>query len=85
MDSDTINDLKQFIAATVSQQTADIKQDIKRLDTKIDALDKKLSKKIDERTEEILTAVGDSTETRFEVTEHEISKINVRLTKLEAV
>jgi hypothetical protein len=87
MDETTLSDLKQFIAATVSQQTADIKQDIKRLDekidTKIDALDSKLSNKIDERTEEILAAVGESTETRFELIEQDISQIKVRLTKLE--
>lgn len=72
MDETTLSDLKQFIATTVSQQTADIKQDIKLLD-----------KKIDERTEEILAAVGDSTETRFEVIEQDISQIKVRVSKLE--
>lgn len=80
MDSDTINDLKQFIAATISQQTSDLRQDIDRIDKKVEGLDRK----IDDRTDEILTTIGESTETRFEVIEEDQKQMNIRLTKLEA-
>ncbi|MBA2279040.1 hypothetical protein H0V99_01180 [Candidatus Saccharibacteria bacterium] len=51
MNDDQLNDLKQFIAVTVSQATADmatksdiqlLKSDIKKLDVKIDDLDLKV-------------------------------------------
>ena len=35
MNEDTINDLKQFITTTVSQQTSDIRDDIEKLDNKL--------------------------------------------------
>ena len=77
MNDDTIQDLKQFIAATVSQatslQTSELKDEISRLD-----------KKIDDKTEEILSAVGDSTNDRFDIVEEDISKLDTRVTKLES-
>jgi len=48
MNSDTIDDLKQFISATVVQETSSVRRDIKRLDAKIDHIDMKLSTKIDD-------------------------------------
>lgn len=43
MTEDIINDLKQFIAATVHQQTSDIKDDIAKIDSKVTNLDSKVS------------------------------------------
>lgn len=77
MDDTTLQDLKQFIAATVSQEIAEVRQDI-------DKLDKKLSQRIDDRTEEILAAVGESTETRFGVIEEDVKDLQTRVTNLEA-
>lgn len=77
MDDTTLQDLKQFIAATVSQEIAEVRQDI-------DKLDRKLSQRIDDRTEEILAAVGESTETRFGVVEEDVKDLQTRVTKLEA-
>jgi methyl-accepting chemotaxis protein len=49
MDGNTIiSELKQFISATVTQQTIDLRQEIKRLDKKIDDKIGQLDKKIDE-------------------------------------
>ncbi len=52
MNEDLIHDLKQFIEATVSQNTADLatKEDLKLLATKVDMnrLEQKLEKKIDD-------------------------------------
>jgi len=44
MDEDIMNELKQFIAATVSQATADLatKDDLQKLSTKIDDLELKV-------------------------------------------
>lgn len=62
MNEDIINDLKQFIAGQIHQQSSDIRgdisnirgdigdirSDIKRLDEKIDAVDVRLSEKIED-------------------------------------
>lgn len=77
MNEDTIQDLKQFITATISQVTA---QQTSELKDEISSLDKK----IDDRTEEILSAVGDSTNDRFDIVEEDISKLDTRVSKLES-
>jgi polyhydroxyalkanoate synthesis regulator phasin len=77
MNDDTIQDLKQFITATISQVTA---QQTSELKDEISSLDKK----IDDRTEEILSAVGDSTNDRFDIVEEDISKLDTRVSKLES-
>lgn len=51
MNDEAIQDLKQFIAVTVSQQTNDIREDINKLD-------KKLSDKIDNLSESVAQATG---------------------------
>jgi uncharacterized coiled-coil DUF342 family protein len=76
MDEDSINDLKQFIATTVRHETAEIKEQIVKLDKKIDT-------KIDEAKEEILSAVSDVTSPRFDSVEEDLKDHEVRLTKLE--
>ena len=50
----------------------EIKSDIVRLD-----------KKIDDRIDEVLIAVGDTTESRFEVIEQDVSDLQTRVTTLE--
>jgi hypothetical protein len=42
MDEDTLHDLKQFIAATISQSTAELSKVIQNMKAKIDDLDLKL-------------------------------------------
>ena len=77
MNDDTIQDLKQFIAATVSQatslQTSELKDEILRLD-----------KKIDDKTEEILSTIGDSTNDRFDIVEEDVKHLDTRVAKLES-
>ena len=43
-----------------------------------------LDKKIDDKTEEILSAIGDSTNDRFDTVEEDVSKLDTRVTKLES-
>jgi len=69
MNEDVINDLKQFIAVTVSQQTLDLREDIEglhddinKLDQKIGSLDLKLSTKIDNLADFVSEAMSASNE-----------------------
>ncbi len=55
MNEDTINDLKQFITTTVSQQTSDIRDDIEKLDNK-------LSGKIDDLSASVAEAMDNTNE-----------------------
>lgn len=72
MNDDVINDLKQFIAATVSQQltqqTEYIRSDMKRLENKID---------------DISTSVGEALDTANEVVDEQIKDHEARIIKLE--
>lgn len=63
MDDDTLTDLKQFISATVHQETAELGSRLtNKIDSKIDQLDKKLSGKIDTLSQSIAEAMDASTE-----------------------
>lgn len=71
MNDDTINDLKQFIAATVSQQVSDVRADIQRLDDK-------LTGKIDDMSAsvaEALEATNESYAKQFDDHEQRISRL----------
>ncbi len=72
MDEDVVNDLKQFIAATVTQQTSDIKADIADLD-------RKLSTKIDNLSQ----AVGEAIEQTNEATDTQLKDHEQRIGRLE--
>ncbi len=76
MKDDTIQDLKQFIAATVSQQTGDLKGD---LEEKIDKLDTKLSQKIDN----LSVSIGETLEASSEPIESQLKNHEKRISKLE--
>lgn len=83
MNEEVVEDLKQFISSTVSQQTAEIHSDIERLDKKIDGLDLKLSKKIDDLSDSVAEAIqisNDSTDEQLENHEQRIIKLEQRTT-----
>lgn len=81
MNDDAIQDLKQFIAATVTQQTSDLasKDDIAKLKEDIVDLDNKLSAKIDD----LSNSVAEALESSNEVVEEQLIYHNLRVTKLE--
>jgi hypothetical protein len=83
MDQDTIDDLKQFIAATIRQQTVDMttKDDLKTLATKDDLvrLDQKLTAKIDD----LQTSVSEALDTSNEAVDNQLKDHETRLTALE--
>ncbi len=83
MNEDTISDFKQFMTATISQQTADIREDLikldKKIDEKIENLDKKLSEKIDNLSVYVAEAIDNSNS----AVEDRLNNHEVRITKLE--
>ena len=74
MNDDTIADLKQFITATISQQTFGLatKEDITNLD-------KNLSSKIDD----LSNSVAEALESSNGATEEQLRDHDLRITKLE--
>lgn len=76
MNEDVIADLKQFIAATVTQQTTDLRLE---LSGKIDSTDKKLSKKIDD----LSAAVAEAIDKANEVTGVRLKNHEQRIVRLE--
>lgn len=66
MDDTTIHDLKQFIAATVRQETFEIRQEISQLDStlskRIDDLGQQLNGKIDDLSGAVAEAISSNTE-----------------------
>lgn len=86
MDEDTIADLKQFIAVTVSQQTSELREDFKKLDDRLSDRIDKLSDKIDNvdtKLDTIVDAVGERFEESTAKTTTQLDNHKVRITKLE--
>ena len=89
MDSDTLQDLKQFITATVSQQlaqqTEELNERFDEHDKKFETIDKRfemMDKRLDdheEKLDEILNAVGAS----FQDSDRTLHEHDVRITRLE--
>ena len=76
MDSDTLNDLKQFIEATVSQHTAMLRKDTEEI---VKNAINELREELDENQNEVLNAIGGSLQSQDEqLGEHER-----RITRLE--
>jgi phage shock protein A len=86
MDEDQLNDLKQFIAATVSQATADMatKQDIANMATKDDLarLESKLENKIEDLRLEMNDGFAGVSDAIEQINE-QCADMDQRLTKLE--
>lgn len=76
MDEDIINDLKQFITTTVSQQTSSMGEEIRAEITKLDI---KLSSKIDELSDSVADALHSSNE----ITDDQLKDHEQRIAKLE--
>ncbi|MDZ7786051.1 MAG: hypothetical protein U5L95_02930 [Candidatus Saccharibacteria bacterium] len=88
MNDDTIQDLKQFIATTVSQQTSDLatKEDITNLEKDISSLEKnisKLDKKLSTKIDDLAASVGEALDTSNEAIDNQLEDHNKRISKLE--
>jgi ribosomal protein S3AE len=72
MNDETVQDLKQFIAATVNQQISDVRDDIK-------ALDQKITMKIDDMSGSIAEAIDNTNE----ATDAQLKDHDSRIAQLE--
>ena len=72
MNDDVINDLKQFIEATVSQQLA---QQTERLETKINGVAQKV--------DDIAAGIAEAPDTSNEVVDEQLADHEQRITRLE--
>lgn len=88
MNDDTINDLKQFIAATVHQEVGGVVDGVEgKLEGKFSEIHlqlEKLDRKIDDKAEEILEAIADTLGSRVEIVEEDVKGLDTRVTKLES-
>lgn len=78
MNDDTIQDLKQFITATVSQQVSDVRSDISDIRSDIAKLDIKLTTKIDDLSQSVAEALENSnqaTDAQLKVHEQRIARL----------
>lgn len=79
MNDEVIQDLKQFISATVSQQLAQQSEELRAdMDTRFAKVDERLDEQ-DEKLDEILNVVGGS----IHEVEQKVDKHEVRITRLE--
>lgn len=72
MNEDQLNDLKQFVASTVSQSERRIKDELKQ---EIKSLDQKM--------DEGFAGVGEAIEDIYKHTDEQFKVVDTRLTKLE--
>lgn len=90
MNEEVLEDLKQFIAATVSQQTSDLRMDFerleRRLDDKVDGLDAKINgveQRLSKRIDDLTDFVSDAIDTANESADTQLKDHERRITKLE--
>jgi uncharacterized protein YoxC len=76
VNDETIQDLKQFIAATVSQQTSSLRDDVRG---DIKKLDDKLTRKIDD----LSASVAEALDATHEATHSQLQNHEERIVKLE--
>jgi hypothetical protein len=88
MDQSTIDDLKQFIAATISQQiisqTSELRQEIDTLREEMQEGFKKLDKKLSRKIDDLSDYIGDALDTSNEETDKHLKNHEVRIAKLES-
>lgn len=72
MNDDDMQDLKQFIATTVSQQTSDLSEEIKNLDNKLT-----------NQIENLSSSVAEAIDNTNEVVDIQINDHEKRITHLE--
>lgn len=79
MNDDVVQDLKQFIASTISQQTAEFatKDDINRLATKDDI------NRLETKVDDLSGAVAEALDTSNEAVGEQIADHDSRITRLE--
>lgn len=89
MDDDTINDLKQFIAAQISQQTSDLRGDISGMKVDISGMKEDISglkvdiKNINQKIDDLSDAVAEAIDSGNDETQKQLDNHETRILKLE--
>lgn len=90
MDEDLLADLKQFITATVSQQTSELSAEISRVDEKlsneISRINGKLSaeiSRVDEKLDQIAGSIADALDATHQTTDEQLRGHEHRIARLE--
>lgn len=72
MNDDIIQDLKQFIATTVSQQTSDLREDMQKMESRLT-----------NGITDLSVSIGETIEASHEPIESQLQNHEKRITKLE--
>lgn len=86
---DVAQGLKQFIAATVSQQTSDIVAHLEKMDARLDKVDTRLDKvdarldSVETKIDDLTVAVADAIDDANEATETKLQDHEKRIAHLE--
>lgn len=82
MNDETIQDLKQFIAATVSQQTSDIIKRLDGVDERLDGIDTRLDR-VETKIDDLSASVAEALDATHEVTHSQLQDHERRIVRLE--
>ncbi len=86
MNEDTINDLKQFISATVSQQFAqqniELEKRFEKIDERFEKIDERFEK-IENKIDDLSASVADALDNSNNATQEQLNIHEQRITKLE--
>ncbi len=82
MNEDAIADLKQFIAATISQQLTPIKADLERIEQKVNKLEER-AEEADLKLNTIADTIGAKMDEDKAKTTNRLDNHEARITKLE--
>jgi predicted nucleic acid-binding Zn-ribbon protein len=89
MDKDTIDDLKQFIATIITQQTSDLREDISEIREDIGEIREDISglkndvKELDNKIDNLSDSVGQALNDSNEETDKQLKDHETRIGKLE--
>ncbi len=89
MNDEIIQDLKQFIASTVSQQTSELGRRLDGVDMKLDKVEQRLDgveqrlDGVESKIDDLSTFVADALDTTNETTDAQLKDHETRIVKLE--
>ncbi len=82
MNDDTIADLKQFIAATISQQTTDLREDMSEMKADLHVVKDGLVL-VNKKVDNLSNAVGEALDTSNTATDQQLKDHEQRIVQLE--
>ena len=82
MDEDSLNDLKQFISTTISQQTSDLVARLDKVDVRLDKVDVRLAS-VGQKIDDLSVSVTDALDNFDEATDTQLKDHEKRIKRLE--